>query len=190
MNKTKLFDSTIAQAQRGEPEFAMIKVQRALGGGILNPVVENVGDLTHRMTEDVTAKSAGYEFVRPKVERSLRYLKEPYGFEKEYQGNIEANAPFYHMTKKEYTDKLDKALEQYAEAHRKLGHQYSNINKRETTKEKEDTKLEILELNRRNLYTLKIRESILSRHWIKKLSKGNNEKAESILKELEVCKIR
>jgi diguanylate cyclase (GGDEF)-like protein len=116
----KIFDETIAKAQRGAPEVAMVEVQKASGGGIINTVVEHVGDLTHRMTERVTFDVAGYKVVRDKIQTALRILTNEYGFAKEFAENVESNAKALYTPLKGYSDKLDFKLSDYAEAHRKL----------------------------------------------------------------------
>jgi hypothetical protein len=110
----------IATLQRGEPEDAMQRVQMVMEGGVLNPLVEHVGDLTHRMTERVTFEYAGYVYVADKVEKTLRWLKSPYGFEKEMEENIRNNARFRDVPEDEYRQRVYNALDKYAEAHSRL----------------------------------------------------------------------
>lgn len=102
----------IADAQRGKPEFAMLRVQHIMKGGVLNPVVEHIGDLQHRMTEHADANMWLEDIIREKVERGLRYLTHGYGFEREMQENIRANNTD--------VEKLDAALLEYAREHKKL----------------------------------------------------------------------
>jgi len=115
----------LGNLQRGAPEAAMVKVQATTGGGVLNPVVEHVGDITHRMTE-ATALSfdMGYEFVAPKVTRGLHALTSGYGFEREMLENIAANARFAKENPQygpvRTAEELDAALKVYADEHRKL----------------------------------------------------------------------
>lgn len=115
----------LGDAQRGAPESAMLAVQRAMGGGVLSPVVENVGDLTHRMTHMAgwhfdDAGCLGYGYVIPKVESSLRYLKHPYGFEREMRENVVSNAKYRNESPSELLKKIDQTLLRYAEEHAKL----------------------------------------------------------------------
>lgn len=116
--------------QRDKPESAMLKVQHAYGGGVLNPVVEHVGDLIHRMTEEPTFANAGHEFVKAKVERMLDRLDRPHdwklggSFGDEVRRSIGSNADYLHPNdaskRVAYRDKVDAALKNYADAHRKL----------------------------------------------------------------------
>lgn len=110
----------LAYAQRGEPEDAMGQAQEALGGGVMSFVIEHVGDLTNRMAKDLAWGSAGYEYVRDKVEKSLRNLRSKYGFEREYAEQMASNAKHYGVDLKEYKRRADEALREYAEAHSKL----------------------------------------------------------------------
>lgn len=116
----KLFDEKVAQCQRGAPEHAMLKVQYAMGGGVLNGVVEHVGDLTHRMSERITADSRGYEYVKEKVEKTLRWLTNAYGFEREMNENIIHNAEYHNTDEHVYRRKIEDALRIYADEHRKI----------------------------------------------------------------------
>ena len=110
----------LARLQRGKPEYKMIEVQRVMGGGVLSPVVEHAGDLIHRSNEIVTWKTAGYSYVKDKVWKVLRFLTHEYGFEKELEENIDANAKYEGISIDEFKEKLYKALKNYAEAHMEL----------------------------------------------------------------------
>jgi hypothetical protein len=111
----------LADAQRGEPEEAMLRVQFA-HAGVLNPLVEHVGDINHRMNEwtAIANGDAGYEFVKPKVERSLRLLEEEYGFRREHTGNVANNARSLGMSLPGYQGRLRLKLREYAAAHAAL----------------------------------------------------------------------
>ena len=115
----------LARAQRGAPEEAMLNLQSILGGGVMNVVVEHMGDLIHRMCERPTFEYAGYEAVSEKVKRGLRYLEDRYGFEREYKENMESNAEHW-VTKGKYKSEGDyyaavtRAEKEYVSAHSKL----------------------------------------------------------------------
>lgn len=76
----KMFDE-MAQTQRGKPEVAMLKAVDVInkkfpnvqGAGVMQTLLEHVGDLTHRIGEK--GGYFGTEYVRPKVERALRMLE-------------------------------------------------------------------------------------------------------------------
>jgi hypothetical protein len=110
----------LAHLQRGEPEEAMLKVQFANEGGVLNFIVEHVGDLIHRMTERNTFEYAGYQYVKDKVEKTLRTLTYDYGFEKEMEENIQNNARYLKVPEEQFRQKVYRALDNYAKAHSKL----------------------------------------------------------------------
>lgn len=110
----------LADAQRGEPERAMLAAQRSMGGGVLNVLVEHVGDLTHRMSEFGQANNFGYEFVKEKVDRALRYLRSVASFENEHADNLKSNAEFKGIPLDDYKLLVDKALTNYARAHQRL----------------------------------------------------------------------
>lgn len=119
----------LANLQRDKPEHAMLKVQFANGGGVLNPVVEHTGDLIHRMSEKPTFYNAGYEFVKPKVERVLHYLtrgwEHDFGdpteeFRREHEQNIKNNIRATGVDPTLHRSKLNARLKKYAEEHAKL----------------------------------------------------------------------
>ncbi len=110
----------LAWAQRGEPEEAMHKVAQVYGGGVLNVVVEHIGDLTHRMSERNTFEWGGYPYVLEKVERGLRYLRHRYGFEREMEENITNNAEYQGKDEKTFRKRVYEALREYAAAHSEL----------------------------------------------------------------------
>jgi len=120
VDKDKMFDAYLAKAQREAPEKAMVRIRRTYGGGVLNPVVENVGDLTHRMSEIVTSQSSGYQYVREKVEKVLWTLESPYGFEKGMYENIKSNAEYHKQDPKNVERQVVEQLKTYADEHRKL----------------------------------------------------------------------
>lgn len=110
----------LADLQRGKPEDAMLKVQYAMGGGVLNPVVEHVGDLTNRMTGDIKYGESGYGYVKEKLDKTIHALDHPYGFEREFNDNIVNNAEYHKVPVEELLAKLDAKLKVYADAHRAL----------------------------------------------------------------------
>lgn len=107
--------------QRGDPESAMLKVQNAYGGGLLNPVVEHSGDVLHRMT-DFRQGGPGWiqESFRDKINKVHRWLTHPYGFEKEMSENMVSNAKARGIPLEEHKAKVDNALSKFAEEHSKL----------------------------------------------------------------------
>lgn len=108
----------LGEAQRSEPENLMLRAQRVLGGGVLSVLVEHIGDLTHRMT--AAYPPGGYPYVKEKVERSLRYLTNEYGFAREHDENMANNARWAKQPHAVYLTKVHVALDAYADAHEKL----------------------------------------------------------------------
>jgi len=119
-NKKKQLFNDIANQQRGEPERIMLKIQHTIGGGVLFVIVEHVGDLTHRMTQDTLFNTAGYDYVGEKVDKCVRILEHPYGFEKEMKENFKANAEYKDMTYNQLYNEAKSLLNRYAKAHEKL----------------------------------------------------------------------
>ena len=113
----------VATRQRGGPESAMSRAQAALGGGLLPHSLEHIGDLTHRMNE-AYATSTGFsrEFVSPKVESQLRYLRNAYGYDREVGEQMTANSRFRESRGKPpiTEDTVDGALTPYVLAHHQL----------------------------------------------------------------------
>jgi hypothetical protein len=115
----------LAENQRGLPEIKMTGVQFTNGGGVLNFVVEHVGDITNRMAQNFNYLGGQRDNVKDKVDKTLRVLENPYGFEKEHQENLEANYrgraeqnPDY--TFEEHKAAVDQSLNDYADEHSKL----------------------------------------------------------------------
>lgn len=119
-SKTEAFNE-LAQAQRGDPELAMVHAQHVIGGSILSGVIEHVGDLTHRMAQfPEHIPHSGFEMVLPKVKRCLLALNQPYGFEREMRENFESNAEYRGEDLRAYQHRVEVALARYAEEHSKL----------------------------------------------------------------------
>tara|TARA_R100000234_G_scaffold59339_1_gene35895 strand:- start:367 stop:1788 length:1422 start_codon:yes stop_codon:yes gene_type:complete len=124
----------IAPIQRADPEEAMLRAQR-LVSGVMSPVVEHTGDLTHRLTDHLgravgAGKGAGYSrptFLRimhgdvaPKLDHMLRRLNDPYGFEREFAENLASNARSAGIPLDQYKKQAYAALQEYADEHKKI----------------------------------------------------------------------
>jgi len=108
----------LAAAQRDIPERAMLDIQHYHGGGVINPLVEHVGDLTHRMAHWAD-KDRAYG-IRDKVDKTLRWLESPYGFDREHVENIRNNARYLKRDWREHEAELNRLLDLYAKAHKEL----------------------------------------------------------------------
>jgi hypothetical protein len=117
------FTTELGNVQRGNPERAMRMVQNTSGGGVLNPIVEHVGDLTHRMTEmsnlppGMSGRQVELSNVKDKARKTLRWLNRPYGFEREHAENILNNTRARGVDESVFREELDKALSVYADEH-------------------------------------------------------------------------
>jgi len=127
----------IARIQRADPERAMLRAQRAFGG-VINPVIEHTGDLTHRLTQylgdavkaDNRGRGLGYNRldsleamhgdVAPKIDHMLRRLNHAYGFEKEFAENLIDNADYLGIPLDQYKKTVYTALQKYADEHKKI----------------------------------------------------------------------
>jgi hypothetical protein len=107
----------LGDLQRGAPEAAMLAVQYANGGGVLNPVVEHIGDITYRMSHVADfGRAEGYE----KVVKTYRWLTHPYGFAKEFNENLRNNARYRKVPFNQLRTKVAQLLDRYANEHAKL----------------------------------------------------------------------
>lgn len=113
----------LAELQRGTPERAMEIATAYMGGGVLATMVEHIGDLIHRMADNVDLPSAGYGAVKEKVDRAIRFLENGYlmnNFDEEMRVNFKNNAEFKGISVDEYINKLKQYLEKYVAAHKAL----------------------------------------------------------------------
>lgn len=143
--RADLYAQTTGNAQRnGPPEEDMTRTQRVIGGGVLSFNLEHVGDLTHRMADGNTLNNMGIEAVSDKVEKTLRRLRNDFGFEREHRQNMRNNAigeyaetkgiedpfgdaresiesdPEFLAFEKERNKKVDAALQRYADNHKQI----------------------------------------------------------------------
>jgi hypothetical protein len=78
--RAKFYNDNVGQVQRGLPERAMVRYQK-FHAGVLSPILEAIGDLTHRATENGGIHGA----VQEKVDRSIDALERG---PKYYGGNL------------------------------------------------------------------------------------------------------
>lgn len=109
----------LGHAQRAIPEQAMLAIAQH-HRGLLQFVTEHVGDLIHRMNDENTFDSAGWGYVKDKVDKSLKCLTSDYGFSKENDEQIRGNAAYQKIPLASYRKKLGTLLQAYADAHRTL----------------------------------------------------------------------
>ena len=82
---------SIAIAQRGEPERAMLRVQHSQISQLYGWTAEHVGDLTHRMSDSIRRLRGNFLDVEAKVKKTLRVLTEGFGYEREVLEQIVDN---------------------------------------------------------------------------------------------------
>jgi len=119
--RDKLFND-LAQGQRGKPESAMHKLQKAQISQLYGFEIEHIGDLTHRMAKHPDFFKGGYGDVREKVEKTLRVITHSYGFEKEVLEQIQRNLEYFQ----EKGEWLDVTVEAKLKELKDLGLNYSN----------------------------------------------------------------
>ena len=118
----------MAQTQRGKPERAMTQLQFANVGGVMNPVVEHIGDLTNTLGRHMRFHDTVSNLndlvdtanVKDKVRKVKKWLTHPYGFEREHNENLVANARENGVTLEEHKAKVQKWMDRYVEEHRKI----------------------------------------------------------------------
>lgn len=117
--------------QRGKPEQIMVKVQHFMGGGGVVPFcLEHVGDLSDRMTPRHPLHWS-YGAVKEKAEKTYRSLTHSYGFEREFQENLDATIEYQKIENPdEYRERVYRAMQIYADAHTELlPYCHTNIHK-------------------------------------------------------------
>lgn len=110
----------LATGQRGAPESAMLKLTMYYGGGVYPFVSEHIGDITHRMSEHFSDFQGQRSLVKDKVEKTLRILRQDYGFEREMLENEQASSSNRGIALKEFKETVREFGQRYANEHKKL----------------------------------------------------------------------
>ena len=121
--RKEFFNKEIAQAQRGVPETKMVELQHVAGGGPISHVSESVGDLIDRIygtPQKHGGRGWAWEATREKINRSLATLEDAYGFKRWVSENATANAKAQGISIAQYKKGVDRALKEYADAHRNI----------------------------------------------------------------------
>jgi hypothetical protein len=108
----------LGQDQRARPEQIMVQLQPYVSG-VLDFCIEHVGDLSNRATPN-HGLNWSWGSVKEKAEKTYRTLTHSYGFEREFEENLAANAQYRGLDLAEYKKKVDAGLKQYAAAHAEL----------------------------------------------------------------------
>jgi hypothetical protein len=111
----------LAEGQRGDPEIKMVSIQRNFGSGVLQNLIEHVGDLSHRMSQGVYINNDSIEScltdIEPKIFRALSSLNSGYGFEREANENVISN---YTFAETEYNSREKTIIEYKQKKHTDL----------------------------------------------------------------------
>jgi hypothetical protein len=121
--RREFFSKEIAQAQRGAPETKMVELQHVAGGGQISYVSERVGDLIDRIygtPQQYGGRKWAWEATGEKINKSLHELTSKYGFQREVTENAITHAKYRGISLEAYQGKVDKALKEYADAHRNI----------------------------------------------------------------------
>lgn len=116
----------VAKAQRSGPEAIMLQIQRFTRGNILNYIVEHGGDILHRITHH--ADIDGNPYIRSglmditgmgskKLINCIRYLSQPYGFEKEMMEGLSWKAKDENIPLEDVVKELTILLKKWGDAY-------------------------------------------------------------------------
>jgi len=102
----------LGEQQRGVPERVMVRAQHVIGGGVMNVIIEHAGDLIHRATHMLPRHNNALRYLAvEKINKVKHFLFHSYGFEREFEENMRANA-IYHSEKDRIND-IDSSLEKH-----------------------------------------------------------------------------
>ncbi len=125
----------LAQSQRYRPEKKMLETQKIIGGGLMNSLIEHVGDLTHRMSQRIYIERGDLHYsisdIRSKLDNGIYNLRKGDDFEVEVERNRRSNFeynfenkdkyPFEYTSYESYDRSCRNSLTEYAKEHAKLG---------------------------------------------------------------------
>ena len=120
VKRKEFFSTKIGEKQRGRAEQAMGNVQMEMGGGVLSYAIEPMGDIINRIYSKEHPRDWSFGATQEKIDKVLKTLKHPYGFEKEHSENMIGNARHDKITLEEQQSKLEKSLKHYRDAHAEL----------------------------------------------------------------------
>lgn len=124
--------SSVAELQRGAPEAAMRELSNESenyenqASPLYASLAMHVGDLMHRMFEEPIPFFKG-AYALDKIEKTLRWLQELYGFKREVDEQIAHNFEYYQkqgklegMTFEQFKSNFMAKCQAFADAHKKL----------------------------------------------------------------------
>ena len=121
--REKFYAENVGDIQRGKAENAMLRINNS-HAGVLSPALENIGDLTHRITQ--LGDTHRYGSTEEKVRKMIMSLdRSDWGipmmsFLEEHEQNIKNNAKYDNIPIEEYKDNLNALLTKYVEEHKKI----------------------------------------------------------------------
>ena len=111
----------LAREAHGMPTLVMRSTQQHLGGGQLHDVIENVGGLMHRMTDQsgLMGQDFGFELIKPQIDSALAMLRHP-DFAINVERGIASSSRNRSISVADADRNVRRAMNAYGDAHRKL----------------------------------------------------------------------
>lgn len=135
MNNQEAIDkfSELAKLQRDKPEKFMDGLQLYMGGGTISSMIEHIGDLTHRISQNIYVYNGEVERslvdIAPKINNALRRLNMPKPVLEEFYENLNnnfdydktcSNPKIKENTIDKFKERVVKDLKEYARLHSEL----------------------------------------------------------------------
>lgn len=135
MNNQEAIDkfSELANLQRDKPEKFMNDLQLYMGGGTISSMIEHIGDLTHRISQNMYVYNGEVERslvdIAPKINNALRRLNMPKPVLEEFYENLNnnfdydktcSNPKIKENTIEKFKERVVKDLKEYARLHSEL----------------------------------------------------------------------
>lgn len=125
--------SEIAILQRKKPEKFMQNLQLYMGGGTVSSMIEHIGDLSHRINQNMYVYNGkverSLENIEPKINNALRRFKMEKPILEEFYENIynnfvydenSSNPKIEENTVEEFRERVIRDLKEYARLHSEL----------------------------------------------------------------------
>lgn len=125
--------SELANLQLAKPENFMKDLQKYMGGGAVSNMIEHIGDLTHRISQNMYVYNGkverALENIEPKINNALRRLNMEEPLLEEFYRNIDSNFIYdknssnpkiEENTVEEFKERVIRDLKEYARLHSEL----------------------------------------------------------------------
>lgn len=125
--------SELANLQLNKPENFMKDLQKYMGGGAVSSMIEHIGDLTHRISQNMYVYNGkverALENIEPKINNALRRLNMEKPLLEELYENIDnnfiydksySNSKIEESTVEEFKERVIRDLKEYARLHSEL----------------------------------------------------------------------